>query len=100
MAPSINSEQVLVGDELDAVPDDLFSQDDDSHSWWKKIPAQVKHIHYYNQIVVYEKSVTYRPVAWRTAGFEIPYEDSRQHPNGKWGPIIKRLDSIFGKSLL
>lgn len=33
---------------LSDVPDDLFPE-----TWWKKIPEQVKHIHYYNQIVVY-----------------------------------------------
>jgi hypothetical protein len=101
MAPSISTTQLLSGDELDNVPDDLFSRDSGMyHPWWKTVPAQVKHIHYYNQIVVYEKGVTYRPATWKTAGAAIPYQDSGTHPKVQWGGIIKKLDSISGESLL
>lgn len=33
---------------LSDMPDDMFPE-----TWWKKIPEQVKHIHFYNQAVVY-----------------------------------------------
>lgn len=101
MASSIIGKSIITRPDLDDLPDDLFVgiHGLDS-SWWKVVASQVKHIHYYNQVVVYEKGITYKPSTWRTIGTRIPYDDSGSHDPVDWKKIIKNLDSIFGDSLL
>ena len=73
------------------VPDDFFSE-----SWWRVVPDTVKHIHYYNQIVVYEKGITYQPKAYKTVGKFIPIKDSGEHEKENWDPILKKISSYTG----
>jgi len=60
-------------------------------SWWKVIPEQVKHIHYYNQIVVYEKGVTYPATRITTVGNNIPYKPTGHIEHVSLEPVIKEL---------
>jgi hypothetical protein len=55
-------------------PDGFFGEE--HREFWRIIPNTVKHIHYYNQLVVYEKGLTYKPRHVRTVGTVIPYKDS------------------------
>mmetsp|Transcript_22746 Transcript_22746/g.56206 ORF Transcript_22746/g.56206 Transcript_22746/m.56206 type:complete len:377 (-) Transcript_22746:250-1380(-) len=82
--------------------DDTFDLNPESPNggWWRTIPTQVKHIHYYNQIVAYEKGVTYQAESWRTIGHMIPYKKSGEHEPVNWKSVIQRLDEIFGEGLL
>eukprot|EP00980_Cylindrotheca_fusiformis_P015647 scaffold4501_cov118-Cylindrotheca_fusiformis.AAC.7 len=101
MAPAMHGTHPRVQQSLDEIPEDKFSGDQsDDSSWWKVIPSQVKHIHYYNQIVVYEKGQTYKSLPWVSIGNKIPYRDSGEHPRVDWKSIVGKLDSIFGESLL
>ncbi|CAJ1949185.1 unnamed protein product [Cylindrotheca closterium] len=88
--------------DVKTIPDDRFdlSPESPSNRWWKTIPNQVKHIHYYSQIVVYEKGVTYQGAGWKTIGTRIPYKDSGTRERVDWKSIIGRLDGIFGEGLL
>lgn len=80
MAPAISGTDSRAREDVDEMPDDMFSGDHTlDSSWWKVIPSQVKHIHYYNQLVVYEKGVTYTSMDWETVGTKLPYEDSGVH---------------------
>jgi hypothetical protein len=70
-----------------AVPSEgIFSEE-----WWRVVMEQVKHIHYYNQIVVYEKGITYAPTQVQTVGKKIPDEESGTHEPVDWDPIMKRV---------
>lgn len=101
MASSISGKSIIKKTDLDEIPEDLFvGRHGLDSSWWKVVTSQVKHIHYYNQIVVYEKGVTYKPAVWRTIGKVIPYADSGSHDAVNWKRIIGKLDSIFGDSQL
>eukprot|EP00980_Cylindrotheca_fusiformis_P019780 scaffold6929_cov99-Cylindrotheca_fusiformis.AAC.7 len=101
MAPAFHGANARIQKSLDELPDDMFSGDhSDDSSWWKVIPSQVKHIHYYNQIVVYEKGQTYKSLAWVSIGKKIPYMDSGEHQKVNWKSIVGKLDGIFGESLL
>ncbi|CAJ1947460.1 unnamed protein product [Cylindrotheca closterium] len=95
LASSVSGKSIITRPDLDQVADDVFDS-----SWWKVIPSQVKHIHYYNQIVVYEKGVTYKPSPYRTIGKQIPYKESGTYDSLDWTIIMEKLDSIFGESLL
>lgn len=66
--------------------DDFF----DEH-WWRVIPDQVKHIHYYNQLVVYEKGIVDTPNHLQTVGYSIPYEDSGVHDPVDWDTVLRKL---------
>lgn len=69
-----------------------------SESWWEIIPSQVKHIHYYNQLVVYEKGKTVIPRDLKTVGRQIPYGYSGEHPKVDWKNITNRLAKLTGSS--
>eukprot|EP00526_Cylindrotheca_closterium_P016763 CAMPEP_0113623180 /NCGR_PEP_ID=MMETSP0017_2-20120614/11917_1 /TAXON_ID=2856 /ORGANISM="Cylindrotheca closterium" /LENGTH=332 /DNA_ID=CAMNT_0000533107 /DNA_START=62 /DNA_END=1057 /DNA_ORIENTATION=- /assembly_acc=CAM_ASM_000147 len=70
---------------LDDLPDDAFQGEHTQDSlWWKTIPSQVKHIHYYNSLVVYEKGLTHIPTKWESTGEYIPYKDSGVHEPVNW----------------
>jgi hypothetical protein len=65
--------------------------------WWHVVTTQVKHIHYYNQLVVYEKGLTFPPASVATVGTSIPYSDSGLHDPVDWDTIMKKVQS-FTKS--
>jgi len=73
------------------LPDDAFPE-----KWWKTILRQVKHIHFYNQFVVYEKGKTHKPHLITTVGASIPYTDSGYHKPVDWDPILKKLQTYTG----
>jgi hypothetical protein len=60
---------------------DFFGPDE---RWWLEFHQTVKHIHYYNQLVVYEKG--YREPAFdvKTVGNEIPLKNSGVHEKVDW----------------
>lgn len=60
-------------------------------SWWLEFHRTVRHIHYYNQLVVYEKGYKEPAFAMKTIGEEIPYEYSGEHKKVDWGPILDRV---------
>lgn len=87
--------------ELDDVADDIFGEaGGEQSSWWKVIPSQIKHIHYYNQLVVYEKGITYKAYPWKTIGRRIRYNDSGLRERVEWKTILHKLDIMFGDDLL
>jgi hypothetical protein len=101
MAPAMHGTSSRVRLSVDEMPDNKFAGNHTlDGSWWKVIPSQVKHIHYYNQIVVYEKGETYKSMDWLTIGKKIPYTFSGEHPNVDWKRMMRKLDNIFGESLL
>jgi len=65
--------------------------------WWREFAQTVKHIHYYNQIVVYEKGHVDIPFAAKTVGDTIPYKESGKHAKVDWPPILSRI-SEYTKS--
>jgi len=69
-----------------------------SEMWWKTVPEQVKHIHFYNQLVVYEKGLTYEAKDLKTVGMIIPYKASGVHQPVDWDPILKKLQNFTGSS--
>jgi hypothetical protein len=60
---------------------DFFGPDE---RWWLEFHQTVKHIHYCNQLVVYEKG--YREPAFdvKTVGNEIPLKNSGVHEKLDW----------------
>jgi len=60
--------------------------------WWKDFVKTVKHIHIYNQLVVYEKGLVEDPVPIKTVGKRIQYKDSGVHESVVWSPILERLE--------
>ena len=50
-----------------------------SEDWWLEFHETVRHIHYYNQLVVYEKGYREPAFAVKTVGNEIPYKYSGEH---------------------
>lgn len=73
------------------LPDDYFPE-----KWWHIIPQQVKHIHYYNQFVVYEKGHSEVPSRYKTVGKRIPYQDSGIHKPVDWNFIMKKIQHYTG----
>jgi hypothetical protein len=78
-------------------PSNFFPQ-----PWWLVVPTQVKHIHYYNGLVVYEKGHVYGPHRITTMGHKIPYEARPYNPNGPhppvdWDQVMKEVQ-IFTKA--
>lgn len=69
---------------------DFFGPNED---WWLEFHQSVKHIHYYNQLVVYEKG--YREPAFdvKSVGNAIPYTDSGVHAKVEWGPVLDRVSN-------
>lgn len=65
--------------------------------WWQVVTQSVKHIHLYNQIVVYEKGQTFAPASVATVGKAIPYSDSGIHEPVDWEMVMKKVQS-FTKS--
>jgi len=59
--------------------------------WWKEFSKTVKHIHNYNQIVVYEKGLVETPFADVTVGFNIPYRNSGVHEKVDWTNVLDRI---------
>jgi hypothetical protein len=59
--------------------------------WWKVIPTSVKHIHYYNSLVVYEKGIVEDPLRIMSGSSLIPLTDSGKHEKVAWGPILNRI---------
>ena len=68
------------------LPDEYYPE-----KWWRAIPDQVKHIHVYNQLVVYEKGLTFAAKDFQTVGTKIPYSDSGVHDPVDWDLIMKKL---------
>lgn len=65
--------------------------------WWKEFASSVKHIHYYNQVVVYEKGLVEQMFATKTVGHHIPNTDSGEHPKVKWLGIVERIQEKLRK---
>ena len=86
--PSVAS--AMDPDRVEDIRQDLFDE-----AWWKVVPGQVRHIHYYSQAVVYEKGITYQPDHLRTVGDEIPYQPSGEHPPVDWHLILKRIQELM-----
>jgi len=67
-------------------------------SWWKVFADSVKHIHYYNQIVVYEKGLVDKMFATKTIGGNIPYKGSGVKPKVQWPSVMERVQAEFYKT--
>ena len=61
--------------------------------WWKEFSSTVKHIHCYNQLIVYEKGLVETPFATKTKGKAIPYGPSGKHPKVDWKIVMDILRS-------
>lgn len=59
--------------------------------WWQEFQKTVKHIHIYNQIVVYEKGHVDTPFNAKTVGESIPYRNSGVHTKVDWEPVLSRV---------
>ena len=72
----------------DTTNSSLFYED-----WWRVVTTEVKHIHYYNQLVVYEKTGhAYEPFHLKTVGRSIPYTNSgKNHVPVQWKTVMKKL---------
>ncbi|KAL7444719.1 hypothetical protein ACHAXM_010927 [Skeletonema potamos] len=64
-----------------------------NESWWLEFHRTVRHIHYYNQLVVYEKGYREPVFPVKTIGDKIPYKDSGEHAKVDWGPILDRVSN-------
>ena len=64
-----------------------------NESWWREFYRTVKHIHYYNQLVVYEKGHREPAFAVMTVGDRIPLKYSGEHAKVDWGPVLDRVSS-------
>jgi len=64
-----------------------------SESWFFEFYKTVKHIHYYNQLVVYEKGYREPAFAVKTVGNEIPGLYSGEYAKVEWGPILDRVSN-------
>lgn len=69
----------------------LPADDSYSEAWWKVVPNQVKHIHYYNQIVVYEKGLALHTPSLSTTGSRIPLTDSGVQKKTNWPLVLSEL---------
>ena len=59
--------------------------------WWKEFSSSVKHIHYYNQVVVYEKGLVEKMFATKTIGHRIPMVDSGEYSKVEWLSVFERI---------
>eukprot|EP00956_Cyclotella_meneghiniana_P024854 scaffold50660_cov69-Cyclotella_meneghiniana.AAC.3 len=64
-----------------------------NENWWLEFHKTVKHIHYYNMLVVYEKGYKEPAFTLKTIGTELPWEDSGEHEKVDWGPILERVSN-------
>ena len=64
------------------------------YPWWRVIPDEVKHIHYYNQLVVYEKGRTFRATNAQTTGRAIPTTDSGTRTPIDWSTMMANIQSL------
>lgn len=70
-----------------------------SEPWWKEFATTVKHIHYYNQLVVYEKGpLLHNPFATMTVGMRIPFQQDNVVRNPVDWSIVQRRVANFTKS--
>jgi hypothetical protein len=72
------------------IPDDFWPE-----PWWREFSRTVKHIHYYNQLVVYEKGHVEIPFATKTVGGSIPYQESGVHMPVNWPPILETVSKYM-----
>ena len=68
--------------------------------WWKEFASSVKHIHYYNQVVVYEKGHVGKLFATKTVGTSIPYGASGEHKKVDWLSVMGHLKAELTKAEL
>lgn len=61
--------------------------------WWKEFSSSVKHVHYYNQVVVYEKGHVEKMFATKTVGNQIPDWDSGEHSKVDWSSVLERVQA-------
>ena len=59
--------------------------------WWKEFVTRVKHIHLYNQLVVYELGYVEQPYDVKSIGLSIPVKESGEHKKVKWGPVLEKV---------
>ena len=71
------------------LPDDYFGVE--YKSWWRTVPDIVKHIHFYNQLIVYEKGETFKPIDLKTVGEFIPYQNSGTYVGTDWVSTMKKI---------
>jgi hypothetical protein len=64
-----------------------------SEDWWLEFHKSVRHIHYYNQLVVYEKGYREPAFAVKTVGNEIPWTYSGEHEKVDWVPVLDRVSN-------
>ena len=64
-----------------------------NEDWWLEFHKTVKHIHYYNMLVVYEKGYKEPAFTLKTVGIELPWQDSGEHEKVDWGPILERVSN-------
>eukprot|EP00526_Cylindrotheca_closterium_P015021 CAMPEP_0113626390 /NCGR_PEP_ID=MMETSP0017_2-20120614/13646_1 /TAXON_ID=2856 /ORGANISM="Cylindrotheca closterium" /LENGTH=257 /DNA_ID=CAMNT_0000536565 /DNA_START=386 /DNA_END=1159 /DNA_ORIENTATION=+ /assembly_acc=CAM_ASM_000147 len=101
MAGAMHGESLVRRDSVEKIDSSRFTDEQFfDTSWWQIIPSQVKHIHYYNQLVVYEKGLTYKATPLRTVGTSIPTKYSGEYHSINWKGIIQKLDNIFGETKL
>lgn len=62
-------------------------------TWWKVVPDQVKHIHLYNQAIVYEKGLVRQSPSIMTTGSSIPYRNSGEHSKTDWPLVLSKLQN-------
>ena len=66
--------------------------------WWKEFPSSVKHIHYYNQVVVYEKGLVDKMFDMYTIGCSIPYGDYGEHSKVEWFSVMECIQAKLLKN--
>ena len=64
-----------------------------NEDWWLEFHKTVKHIHYYNMLVVYEKGYKEPAFTSKTVGIQLPWQDSGEHEKVDWGPILERVSN-------
>jgi len=68
--------------------------------WWREFQSSVKHIHYYNQVVVYEKGLVEHKFSTMTVGKSIPYDDSGIHEKVEWSSVMERIKIELSKGAM
>jgi phosphoribosyl 1,2-cyclic phosphodiesterase len=95
-AATMRGKHSYYAQEIDTIFNCKFDcSDSPTNPWWKTIPKQVKHIHYYNQLVVFEKGVTQMPTPLQTVGTEIPIGYSGEYDPINWKRILQKIDDEF-----
>jgi len=65
--------------------------------WWREFQSSVKHIHYYNQLVVYEKGLVEHKFPTFSVGHSIPYAPSGTHEKVEWSSVLERIKIELSK---